>query len=43
MIMKGIRDGICHPIHRYAKGNNKYMKDYDKELRIIISYVLCCK
>ena len=43
MIMKGIRDGICHAIRRYAKGNNKYMKDYDKELRIIISYVLCCK
>ena len=27
---KGIRGGICHSIHRYAKGNNKYMKDYDK-------------
>ena len=21
---------MCHAIHRYAKGNNKYMKDYDK-------------
>ena len=22
--------GICHSIYRYAKVNNKYMKDYDK-------------
>ena len=29
-VEKGIRGGICHSIHRYAKGNNKYMKDYDK-------------
>ena len=21
---------ICHAIHRYAKANNKYLKDYDK-------------
>ena len=30
MAEKGIRDGICHAIHRYAKANNKQMKDYDK-------------
>ena len=30
MFEKGIRGGICHSIHRYTKGNNKYMKDYDK-------------
>ena len=30
MVEKGIRGGICHAIHRYAKGNNKYMKNYDK-------------
>ena len=30
MIGKGIRVGICHVTHQYAKANNKYMKDYDK-------------
>ena len=30
MVEKGIRGGICHAIYRYAKPNNKYMKDYDK-------------
>ena len=30
MAEKGIRGGICHFIYRYAKGNNKYIKDYDK-------------
>ena len=30
MVEKGIRGGICHAIHEYAKANNKYMKDYDK-------------
>ena len=29
-VEKEIRGGICHSIHRDAKGNNKYMKDYDK-------------
>ena len=27
MVEKGIRGGICHSIDRYAKANNKYMKD----------------
>ena len=30
MVEEGIRGGICHAIHRHAKANNKYMKNYDK-------------
>ena len=30
MVEKGIKGGICHSIYRYVKGNNTYMKDYDK-------------
>ena len=29
-VEKGLRGGMCHSIHRYAKTNNKYMKDYDE-------------
>ena len=30
MAENGIRGGMRHAIHRYAKPNNKYIKNYDK-------------
>ena len=33
MVDKGIRGRICHAIHRYAKANNKYMKNYNKDIK----------
>ena len=38
MVEKGIRGGICQAIHRYAKVNNKQMKNYNKN--IISSYLM---
>ena len=29
MVEEEIRGGICHSIHRHAKANNKYMKNYN--------------
>ena len=38
MVEKGFRGRICQAIHRHAKANKKYMKNYDKN--IISSYLL---
>ena len=37
MVEEGIRSGICNSIHRYAKANNKYMKNYNKDKEL--SYI----
>ena len=40
MVENGIRGGICHSINKYAKANNKYIKNYDKNEES--SYRKCC-
>ena len=37
IVEKGIRGGIYHPIYQYAKANDKYMADYDKNKEL--SYI----
>ena len=38
MVKKGVRGGICHVTHRYAKANNKSMKNYDRDMEL--SYLM---
>ena len=38
MVEKGRRGDICHAVHRYAKENNKDIKNYD--LNIILSHLM---
>ena len=40
MVKKGIRGGICNAIYRHAKANNKYMKNYNKNVKsLYIEYL----
>ena len=39
MVEKGNRGGVCHAINRYAKANNKCMKNYNKNKES--SYLIC--
>ena len=32
MIEDGIGGGMCQSVHRHAKSNNKYMKNYNKSV-----------
>ena len=40
MVEKDFQGGICHAIHRCAEANNKYMKNYSKEIEL--SYIMHC-
>ena len=43
VVEKGIKGGICHVIHQYAKSNNKYMKDYGckKSIQMVLNILKC--
>ena len=40
MVEKGIRGGMCQSVHRHAKANDKYMKDYNKSIESSYSMYL---
>ena len=42
MVENGIRGGICQATHRYAKSNNRYMRNY-KNIESIISSLFRCR
>ena len=33
LIESGIKGGICQSVLRYAEANNKYMKNYNKDIK----------
>ena len=39
MVEKGFIGGICQAIHKYAKANNKYMKNYDNTSLSYLRYL----
>ena len=43
MIEEGIRGGMCQSTYRYAKVNNKYMKNYDKSIESLYLMFLDAK
>ena len=40
IVEKGVRGGIYHAMHRYAKRNSKYMKSYDKNKELLSIHFL---
>ena len=38
IVEKGIKGEICHAIHQYMKGNNKYMTDDKNKKSIYLKY-----